>query len=76
MLTLKVETRPGDEIGTVSRGVCALANRIGVNVETVYRGCRLLAEPNADPSDLIAAWENERGQDNRFALAIARTKAD
>ncbi len=75
MLTLKVEAGFSSDIGIVCRELCALATRVGANVEAGFNGTQLLAEPNSDPSDLIAAWEVERGQDNRFALAIARSKA-
>lgn len=75
MLTIRVEGLAGDSIDRVCAEMCALATRIGISVETNFNGTLLLAEPNSDPSDLLAAWEVERGQDSRFALAIARSKA-
>lgn len=75
MLRIKVEGNAGDSIDRVCAEMCALATRLGISVENSFNGTRLLAEPNSDPADLLSAWEVERGQDNRFALAIARSKA-
>lgn len=69
---LTVEFSPGSDIATACKELCALANKLDVQVHASFNGVLLMACAGDEWTSLEAAWRIEINSKRPYRIATAQ----